>query len=229
MSLLLSIETSTLGCSVALHEHGKLLHSVETQVPQSASSQLTVMIQKALNESQKKAAELKGVMVTAGPGSYTGLRIGVATAKGLCYALDIPLVSVNTLELLAYQFIKSQKWDVSKSLLCPMLDARRMEVYTMLMDSELNILRPTEAKVIDDTSYVDLLENNSVYFFGDGAAKCQEFIKHPNAHFVSDFIPLARYLGEMGFEKWAKNQLEDIASFEPFYLKDFLIRKPISV
>ncbi len=229
MSLLLSIETSTLGCSVALHEQRKLLHSVETQVPQSASAQLAVLIQNVIRESKKMPSELKGVMVTAGPGSYTGLRIGVATAKGLCYALDIPLVSVNTLELLAYQFIKSQKWDVSKSLLCPMLDARRMEVYTMLMDSELNILRPTEAKVIDDTSYVDLLENNSVYFFGDGAAKCQEFIKHPNAHFVSDIIPLASYLGEMGFEKWTKNQFEDIALFEPYYLKDFLIRKPITV
>jgi tRNA threonylcarbamoyladenosine biosynthesis protein TsaB len=229
MSLLLSIETSTLGCSVALHEYGKLLLSVETQVPQSASSQLTVMIQKALNESQKKAAELKGVVVAAGPGSYTGLRIGVATAKGLCYALAIPLVSINTLVLLAYQFTKSKKRDGSKSLLCPMLDARRMEVYTMLMSSDLNIIRPTEAKVIDGTSYIDLLENNPIYFFGDGAAKCQEFIKHPNAHFVSDVVPLACYLGEMGFEKWTKNKVEDIALFEPYYLKDFLIRKPISV
>lgn len=228
MSLLLSIETSTLGCSVALHEQGKLLHSVETQVPQSASSQLAVMIQKVLNESRKKPAELKGVVVAAGPGSYTGLRIGVATAKGLCYALEIPLVSINTLELLAYQFINSKKIERSSSLLCPMLDARRMEVYTILLDAQLNILRPTEAKVIDDTSYVDLLENNPIYFFGDGAAKCQEFIKHPNAHFVSDIIPLARYLGEMGFVKWTKNLVEDIASFEPFYLKDFLIRKPIS-
>ena len=228
MSLLLSIETSTLGCSVALHEQGKLLHTIETQVPQSASSQLAVMIQNVIRESEKMPSELKGVVVAAGPGSYTGLRIGVATAKGLCYALAIPLVSINTLELLSYQFTKSKKRDISKSLLCPMLDARRMEVYTMLMDSELNILRPTEAKVIDDTSYVDLLENNSVYFFGDGAAKCQEFIKHPNAHFVSDFIPLARYLGEMGFVKWTKNLVEDISSFEPFYLKDFLIRKPIS-
>jgi tRNA threonylcarbamoyladenosine biosynthesis protein TsaB len=109
-----------------------------------------------------------------------------------------------------------------------MLDARRMEVYTILLDAKLNILRPTEAKVIDATSYVDLLENNSIYFFGDGAAKCREFIKHPNAHFVSDITPLASYLGEMGFAKWEKNQVEDIASFEPFYLKDFLIRKPIS-
>jgi tRNA threonylcarbamoyladenosine biosynthesis protein TsaB len=228
MSLLLSIETSTLGCSVALHEQGKLLHSVETQVPQSASSQLAVMIQQVFNESRKKPAELKGVAVGAGPGSYTGLRIGVATAKGLCYALEIPLVSINTLELLAYQFINSKKIESSSPLLCPMLDARRMEVYTILLDAKLNILRPTEAKVIDATSYVDLLENNSIYFFGDGAAKCQEFIKHPNARFVADITPLASYLGEMGFAKWEKNQVEDIASFEPFYLKDFLIRKPIS-
>ena len=110
-----------------------------------------------------------------------------------------------------------------------MLDARRMEVYTNLMSSDLNIIRPTEAKVIDATSYIDLLENNPIYFFGDGAAKCQEFIKHPNAHFVSDVVPLASYLGEMGFEKWTKNKVEDIALFEPYYLKDFLIRKPISV
>jgi tRNA threonylcarbamoyladenosine biosynthesis protein TsaB len=229
MSLLLSIETSTLGCSVALHEQGKLLHTIETQVPQSASSQLAVMIQNVIRESEKMPSELKGVVVAAGPGSYTGLRIGVATAKGLCYALDIPLVSIKTLELLAYQFIKSQKWDIKESLLCPMLDARRMEVYTMLMGSKSTIIRPTEAKVIDGTSYIDLLENNPIYFFGDGAAKCQEFIKHPNAHFVSDIVPLASYLGEMGFEKWTKNKVEDIALFEPYYLKDFLIRKPISV
>ncbi|MCX8492593.1 MAG: tRNA (adenosine(37)-N6)-threonylcarbamoyltransferase complex dimerization subunit type 1 TsaB [Cyclobacteriaceae bacterium] len=228
MSLLLSIETSTLGCSVALHENGNLLHFVETQVPQSASSQLTIMMKTALNESRKKPAELKGVVVAAGPGSYTGLRIGVATAKGFCYALEIPLVSINTLELLAYQFVNTNKTEGTSSLLCPMLDARRMEVYTMLLDTQLKTIRPTEAKVIDNTSFMDSLAQKSIYFFGDGAAKCMEHIRHPNAHFVHDIIPLARYLGEMGFAKWKNNEVEDIVSFEPFYLKDFLIRKPIS-
>ncbi len=237
MSLLLSIETSTSICSVALHEEGSLIKSIQNDVPQSASSQLAVMIDQALELTKKKANQIQAVVVSAGPGSYTGLRIGVATAKGICYALNIPLLSVNTLELLAYQY-SSTKLEASpfsigegsemilSEVLCPMLDARRMEVYCMLLDSSLSILEPTHAKIIDESSFKDQLNRLPIYFFGNGADKCREAIKHPNAHFISGIAPSAAKLGELGFKKYKEALFEDVATFEPFYLKDFLIRKP---
>jgi tRNA threonylcarbamoyladenosine biosynthesis protein TsaB len=227
MSLLLSIETSTSLCSVALHDESKLLYSVENHIPQSASSQLVVMIQQCLTHVNAKANQLNGVIVAAGPGSYTGLRIGVATAKGICYALNVPLLSVNTLELLAYQFQASQK--KTEGLLCPMLDARRMEVYCMLLGSSFNVIEPTNAKVIDADSFKEILNDKPIYFFGNGADKCREAIQHKNAHFISGIEPLAAKLGELGHQKFIQSQFEDTATFEPFYLKDFLIRKPNAV
>ena len=265
MSLLLSIETSTSVCSVAVHEEGRLLELVQTEIPQSASSQLAVMIKQALDAIGKSPNQLHGVIVAAGPGSYTGLRIGVATAKGVCYALQVPLLSINTLELLAYQFSLSSSLELTlnklekdemnfrdtenltttvtplhgreaggevlksstgSEALCPMLDARRMEVYCMLLDANLGIIEPTQAKVIDTDSFSDILTHRPIYFFGDGALKCQEIIKHPNAHFVPGVIPSAAQLGELGFQKWKSKEFEDVASFEPFYLKDFMIKKP---
>jgi tRNA threonylcarbamoyladenosine biosynthesis protein TsaB len=227
MSLLLSIETSTAACSVAVHEEGVQLKAIDNSVPQSASSQLALMIHQALEESGRKPNQLKGVIVAAGPGSYTGLRIGVATAKGICYALHIPLLSVNTLKLLAYQFLKSSVAQGKDFLLCPMIDARRMEVYCMLLNSTLAEVEPTQAKVIDEGSFSEWLAKKSIYFFGDGAMKCKEQIIHSNAHFISGVVPSASYLGELGFAKWKEKKFEDVAHFEPFYLKDFLIRKPI--
>jgi tRNA threonylcarbamoyladenosine biosynthesis protein TsaB len=264
MSLLLSIETSTSICSVALHEEGHLIHSIENEVPQSASSQLAVMVNQVLESCGKKPNEIRGVVVAAGPGSYTGLRIGVATAKGICYALQVPLISINTLELLAYQYSSNRVEAFPPSLpatrfvggeglglpaeqagmrraeaspspeerglggevLCPMLDARRMEVYCMLLDSNLATLEPTQAKIIDESSFKDWLNQRPIYFFGNGAEKCREMIKHPNAHFISGITPSAAKLGELGFKKYKTAKFEDVATFEPFYLKDFLIRKP---
>ncbi len=222
---------------MALHEEGNLIKSIQNDVPQSASSQLAVMIDQALELTKKKANQIQAVVVSAGPGSYTGLRIGVATAKGICYALNIPLLSVNTLELLAYQY-SSTKLEASNfsigegsemilgEVLCPMLDARRMEVYCMLLDSSLSILEPTHAKIIDESSFKDQLNRLPIYFFGNGADKCREAIKHPNAHFISGIAPSAAKLGELGFKKYKEALFEDVATFEPFYLKDFLIRKP---
>jgi tRNA threonylcarbamoyladenosine biosynthesis protein TsaB len=237
MSLLLSIETSTSICSVALHEEDHLIQSIENEIPQSASSQLAVMIHQALESVKKKPNQIQAVVVSEGPGSYTGLRIGVATAKGICYALNIPLISVNTLELLAYQYSSSigeaSPFSFGKGLgmrlgevLCPMLDARRMEVYCMLLDSNLSTLEPTHAKIIDESSFKDQLDQQPIYFFGNGADKCKEAIKHPNAHFISGIAPSAAKLGELGFKKYKAALFEDVATFEPFYLKDFLIRKP---
>ena len=228
MALLLSLETSTQSCSAALHKDGLLLASKTIETPRSAASQLAVIIKEVFHLANSCAQELSGVIVAAGPGSYTGLRIGVATAKGLCYALNIPIISVNTLELMAFQFLnkyKGEHWD-KNYVLCPMLDARRMEVYCALLDGHLNYLEPVQAKVIDVESFNYVLESNSVFFFGDGADKCRSIINHTNAHFYADVIPLASSLGEIGFKKWEDGEFEDLISFEPFYLKDFLIKKP---
>jgi tRNA threonylcarbamoyladenosine biosynthesis protein TsaB len=168
--------------------------------------------------------------VAAGPGSYTGLRIGIATAKGLCYALNIPIVSVNTLELMAYQFLNAEAFKKdsrrNEAILCPMLDARRMEVYCALLDHDLYYIEPVQAKVIDGVSFKEIVESSPIFFFGDGADKCRDIIVHSNAHFFPGVIPLASSLGEIGFKKWKEGEYEDLVSFEPFYLKDFLIKKP---
>lgn len=230
MALLLSLETSTQCCSVALHEDGVLVKSNLIETPRSAAAQLAMMIDEVFQASNRKPKELEGVIVAAGPGSYTGLRIGVATAKGLCYALNIPIVSVNTLELMAYQFIEmdSFKEDIqnNRAMLCPMLDARRMEVYCALFDHQLKYIEPVQAKVIDIDSFEDVIDSTPIFFFGDGADKCKDIIKHPNAHFSSGLIPLASSLGVIGYKKWKQGDYEDLVSFEPFYLKDFLIKKP---
>lgn len=230
MALLLSLESSTQYCSVALHNEGVMVASKVIETPRSAASQLAVMIEEIFRMAQIKPQELKGVIVAAGPGSYTGLRIGVATAKGLCYALNIPIVSVNTLELMAYQFLNTEAFKKhirsSEAILCPMLDARRMEVYCVVMDHDLNYVEPVQAKVIDGGSFKEIMESSPIFFFGDGADKCRDIIIHPNAYFFSDVMPLASSLGEMGFKKWKEGTYEDLVSFEPFYLKDFLIKKP---
>lgn len=230
MALLLSLETSTQCCSAALHNNGVLMTSKIIETPRSAASQLAVMIEEVFRLANIKAQELNGVIVAAGPGSYTGLRIGVATAKGLCYTLNIPIISVNTLELMAHQFLNSKSFEEEikgkNVMLCPMLDARRMEVYCALLDRSLNYIEPVQAKVIDGESFNGVLESNPVFFFGDGADKCRDIINHANAHFYAGVAPLASSLGEIGFKKWKEGDYEDLVSFEPFYLKDFLIKKP---
>jgi len=235
MALLLSLETSTQSCSVALHDDGVLVASKVIETPRSAASQLAVIIDKVFQTSNRKPKELKGVIVAAGPGSYTGLRIGVATAKGLCYALNIPIVSVNTLELMAFQFLElaAVKNNILKNntlknnaIMCPMLDARRMEVYCALLDHNLKYTEQVQAKVIDEESFKNDLETSPIFFFGDGADKCKDIIRHANAHFSSGLIPLASSLGVIGYKKWKEGAYEDLVSFEPFYLKDFLIKKP---
>lgn len=231
MALLLSLETSSQACSVALHNNGLLLASREIDTPRSAASQLVVMIREVINESQHKTKDLQGIVVASGPGSYTGLRIGVATAKGLCYALNIPLIAINTLHLLAYQGkdllqnseVKEQHDEI---LFCPMLDARRMEVYCMVLDNNLNEVEPTQAKIIDNHSFENHLAQKVIYFLGEGAEKCKDIISHANARFITEINPLATRLGELGYAKWNQSAFEDVVSFEPFYLKDFLIRKP---
>lgn len=231
MPILLSLETSTQYCSVALHTDGALISERVMNEPRSAASQLAMMIKEMIDEVKISTNQIAGVIVAAGPGSYTGLRIGVATAKGLAYALDVPIISVNTLELMAYQFIQTESKRITdtKFLMCPMIDARRMEVYCALFDKELNTMDSVQAKIIESSSFAEVLETNRVFFFGDGADKCSKIISHHNADFILNVNPKASYIGELGFKKFSSGEFEDIVSFEPYYLKDFLIRKPNEV
>jgi len=188
MSLILSLETSAKVCSVAVHDQGKLIATKEIHIEQSHASKLAVLMDEVINESAIQVNQLKAMAVSSGPGSYTGLRIGTSTAKGLCFALDIPLISIGSLELLAFQMSKQNP---SNAYLCPMIDARRMEVYCEIFDSSLNIVRPVEAKVIESSSFEELLNENEIVFFGDGSDKCKDLITHPNATFVSDIYAAA--------------------------------------
>jgi tRNA threonylcarbamoyladenosine biosynthesis protein TsaB len=224
MARLLSLETSTHICSVAIHLDGKLLAWREMREPRSAASQLAVMIDAIMKESATQPHMLNAIVVASGPGSFTGLRIGVATAKGICFALNIPLIAISTLDLVAAQ-AKAMVADTN-ALLCPMLDARRMEVYCKVVDYNLNEVEPTQAKIVNANSFADYLENNAVYFIGEGAIKCRTIFTHPNAKFLDEVVPQAVQLGELGYRKWLQQNFEDAATFEPYYLKDFLIRKP---
>ncbi|MBX2915183.1 MAG: tRNA (adenosine(37)-N6)-threonylcarbamoyltransferase complex dimerization subunit type 1 TsaB [Cyclobacteriaceae bacterium] len=224
MARILSLESSTHVCSAAIHQDGKLVARCEMREPRSAASQLAVMIDSVMKESATQPHMLNAVVVASGPGSYTGLRIGVATAKGICFALNIPLIAINTLDIVAMQgkaFITD-----TNALLCPMLDARRMEVYCKVVDYNLNEVESTQAKILDPTSFADYLEHNTVYFIGEGAAKCRTVITHPNAKFLFEVVPQASQLGELGYQMWLQQNFENVATFEPYYLKDFLIRKP---
>lgn len=222
MSLILSLETSVDSCSVALHENGNLLHAELIKEPQAHATKLGVLIQDSFRKINRSMKELKAVAITSGPGSYTGLRIGTSTAKGLCFSLNIPLLSVNTLELLIYQ---ASFHNHQKAMLCAMIDARRMEVYSMLTNSDRTIVNDTIAEVIEELSYHIILENQKILFFGNGATKCKGVINHPNAIFLDDQQPLASSLGELAFKKFKTNQFEDLVHFEPFYLKEFLVKK----
>jgi tRNA threonylcarbamoyladenosine biosynthesis protein TsaB len=189
-----------------------------------------VYIDEAIKEAGLKPANLDAVCVSKGPGSYTGLRIGVSAAKGLCYGLGIPLLSVGSLESMAHWAkaeFSEELTDVS--ILCPMIDARRMEVYTQLFDASLNELQSVSAEIIDENSFATELEKGKVVFFGDGAAKCKEVINHPNALFLDDFKPRARGMISLAEKRVTANQFEDVAYFEPHYLKDFVAGKPKKV
>jgi tRNA threonylcarbamoyladenosine biosynthesis protein TsaB len=227
MALILSLETATSVCSAALHDDDKLIAAEEYNIPQSTASHLSVLIDQLFKRTDLQPSQLRAVAVSAGPGSYTGLRIGVATAKGFCYALNIPLIAINTLELLAYQ-VASQNELLGNELLCPMLDARRMEVYTLLAAADLKIIEPTEAKIIDELSYQSWLEKNKILFFGNGSDKCKEMIRHENAVFISGITPSAAKLGELAFRKFNSSQFEELATYEPYSLKDFMVKKPKS-
>lgn len=220
MALLLSLETSTSVCSAALHEHGHLLASRILHTPQSAASQLAVQIHELFEETGVKPTALHGVAISAGPGSYTGLRIGAATAKGLCYGADIPLIAIDSLRVLSATIQERQP----DTYYCPMIDARRMEVYCSILDYQLREIEPIRAKVIDDNSFADLLQHHRIVFFGDGASKCRETIQHPNAKFLDNIYGSAQHMGALTFSLYTAKQFVSVGDFEPNYLKDFVAK-----
>lgn len=222
--MILSIETSTPVCSVAIHHENKLLGTYEIHTEKSHSGALTQMIEHLLEVTKVATNDLEAVAISKGPGSYTGLRIGTSTAKGLCYGLDIPLISVNTLESMAFGVSKFYK--DSEVMICPMIDARRMEVYTAHYSAKLDELKSVYAKVVDENSFSDELEAGKVIIFGNGAEKCLSVIEHENLVFVDGIVPHAKQIGELAQIKFENKDFADLAYFEPFYLKDFIAGKP---
>lgn len=221
MAVVLSLETSTDVCSVALHDNKKLLAHAVVREAQVHASRLAPTIDEVIHAAQRRRRDVEAIAVTSGPGSYTGLRIGVSTAKGLCFALGVPLVAVGTLDLLAFQ---ASAHNERAALLCPMIDARRMEVYSMVFSSDLSVVKPVEAKVIDSGSYSELLDQSPMLFFGNGSAKCRSVITHPNALFLDDIYPVASALGELAALKLEAGNTEDLVAFKPFYLKEFVAK-----
>ena len=227
MSLILSIETATNVCSVALHNEGMLVAKQEYHLEKSHSGLLALLVRDIVNFAGYTLKDLRAIAVSKGPGSYTGLRIGTATAKGLCYALDIPLVAVNTLEAMAFQVSRFCRED---AYLCPMIDARRMEVYCLLVDRTRNTIQETAAVVIREDSFKRFLDEKPVWFFGNGAGKCAPLLdRHKNAFFIDAIVPSATDIGFLASTKVRENEnssFEDVAYFEPFYLKDFQSNQP---
>lgn len=218
---ILEIETSTNVCSIALSEENSCLFSKVNKEGLNHAILLSKYVQEALQVLKAKNKKLSAVAVSSGPGSYTGLRIGVATAKGLCYGLNIPLISINTLEILTIPVLRIIKEE--NALFCPMIDARRMEVYTAFYNAHLEIIRPISSDIINNDSYKKILEKNPVYFFGNGMNKCKEYLQHSNAHFIENILPLATSMIPLSLKAYQEKQFENTAYFEPFYLKEFQI------
>ena len=217
MAFILNIETATKNCSVSIAENGKTIAIKELNNGNySHAEMLHPFIVEVLQEANIATDTISAIAVSKGPGSYTGLRIGVSAAKGLSFTLDKPLISVDTLTSLAHSVT------IKEGLIVPMIDARRMEVYSAIFDSNFNKLRAIEAQIIDDNSFQKELLEHKVYFLGDGAAKCKEVITHNNAVFIENKHPSAKEMAVLSYEKYKKNDIEDVAYFEPFYLKDFV-------
>ncbi len=232
MALILSIETSTIVCSVALAKNGVVVSKRENHDEKSHAKSLTLYIDEVLNESKVGFNQIDAIAVSKGPGSYTGLRIGVSVGKGLCYALGKPLIAINTLQLMCFsvinKIIKKEVFvdEFNKSTLLPMIDARRMEVYTGLYTSEGEKIREVAAEIINKESFAELLEKNKIVCFGDGAIKVNEIIKHKNFTYIPDICPLAENMAALSEESFKMKNFENTAYFEPFYLKDFVATIP---
>jgi tRNA threonylcarbamoyladenosine biosynthesis protein TsaB len=226
MAYILHIETATKVCSVGLSKDNKIIALKEDKSLQySHSTLLTSFLDDVLKEAGMDIKKLDAVTVSMGPGSYTGLRIGVSTAKGICFALEIPLIALNTLGVLA-RLAKSEISGKEIKYIVPMIDARRMEVYNSVFRFDLNEERSTIAEIIDENSFSQYLAEGKVVFCGDGASKCVEILKHPNSIFLPEILPSALGMPDLAYSKFQSKEFEDLAYFEPFYLKDFVAGKP---
>lgn len=227
MALILNIETSTQVCSVSLSVDGVVTGIKESHTKNSHAELLTIFAQQIINGEGYEFNDLDAVAVSKGPGSYTGLRIGVSTAKGLCYSLDKPLISISTLKAMAAGMIQEVKEDIDNYLFCPMIDARRMEVYSALFSIDNSMVRKIKAEIIDENSFLKELEKSIVVFGGDGAPKCKEVLgKNKNAIFLDEFLPSSKFMAQLAEYKFQNKDFEDLAYFEPFYLKDFVAGIP---
>ncbi len=231
MALILSIETATNICSIALSKDGMLLSVEESSARNTHSAVITLLIEKVFANAGKDFPEIDAIAAGEGPGSYTGLRIGVATAKGLCYALGKPLIAVSTLQALSVG-MKDALFslpDINKNkptLFCPMIDARRMEVYCAIYDSSGKEIRKPAAEIITENSFAEYLDDHILVFAGDGALKCKPLLEnHEHAIFMDNVAASAKYMAVLAEGKFSENKFEDISCFEPFYLKDFVAGK----
>jgi len=225
MATLIHIETSTSACSVAFSQGNRIIWNRENYDGQSHSVLLGKYIDELLTFIRMSEILPDGVVVSCGPGSYTGLRIGVSTAKGLAYGLDLPLLSVNTLQVMANHVVKNFNVN-DNTWLCPMIDARRMEVYTSFYDKNLHQIRDIQAEIIDENSYSDIREERKICCFGNGAEKCKKVLNHPNIEFIDNISPLAKDMVELAEKAFFNKEFQDVAYFEPFYLKEFVTTTP---
>lgn len=225
MSCILHIETSTGVCSAAVSQDGACLFSRVDRSGPNHAERLGTFVDESIGFADESGIPLDAVAVSCGPGSYTGLRIGVSMAKGICYGRGLKLIAVPTLELMAVPVLLEHELD-DDTLLCPMLDARRMEVYAGIYDRALHEVRPVQADVVDGDTYREYLDKGKVCFFGNGACKCLDTINHPNAVLVKGIEPLAEYMFPLAEKRMAEGRFEDVAYFVPFYLKDFVAKTP---
>jgi tRNA threonylcarbamoyladenosine biosynthesis protein TsaB len=232
MAVILNIETSTALCSVALAHNGKVISQREIIEDKSHAARLTVFIKEVLQESSKEITDLDAIAIGKGPGSYTGLRIGVSTAKGLAYGANLPLIAISTLKIMFTKITSNlqlfiQDANISNdTLFCPMIDARRMEVFTCLFNIKGELIEPISAKIITKESYHRYLSKQKVVFMGSGMKKCRELLSYPNAIFADEVHPSATSLALLAEEDYQNKKFENIAYFEPFYLKDFITTMP---
>lgn len=222
MANIILIDTATEICSVALSIDGKVRWNMESSEKMAHSVLLAQYLQTLVAYMRTESIRTDAVAVSCGPGSYTGLRIGVSTAKGVCFGADVPLLAVNTLKLMAKGYIARHGKPDDQSWLCPMIDARRMEVYTAFYDGDLNLMRKISADIIDGDAYADILSSHRIICFGDGAAKCKGTLSHPNVSFVDGITPLASDMAALAEQCYAEKDFKDVAYFEPFYLKEFV-------
>lgn len=226
MALILNFDTSTSICSVALSQDDRVISHRENDEGKNHAFLITLFIDEVLKEADKKPGDLDAIAVSKGPGSYTGLRIGVSTAKGMAYALSIPVIALSTLKIMAAGYLSEKNTVLENNLLCPMIDARRMEVYTGMFTPDLTEYRKISAEIIDEKSFAEIRKNHRMIIFGDGAKKCENILKGEEIIIDREFAISARHMPLLAVDEYNARNFQDVAYFEPFYLKDFIATVP---